>query len=144
MVILRFFESDPAVLVAIAVGLAAQYVPRGAVNHLLVGFSRLRPAVQGLVLALTLVLIDAKLAALTVGMVTAFGGGSLRDLVLNRHPLFWVEHWFHTIWFDKVREFGRLLVKSGMLKAPLIVQPRTTSPIWMTHQRYRLISKTLM
>ncbi len=32
--------------------------------------------------------------------------------------LFWVEHWFHTIWFDKVREFGRLLVKSGMLKAP--------------------------
>jgi pyruvate, water dikinase len=32
--------------------------------------------------------------------------------------LFWVEHWFHTIWFDKVREFGRLLVKCGMLKAP--------------------------
>jgi pyruvate,water dikinase len=32
--------------------------------------------------------------------------------------LFWVEHWFHTIWFDKVREFGRLLVKKGLLKAP--------------------------
>jgi pyruvate,water dikinase len=30
--------------------------------------------------------------------------------------LFWVEHWFHTIWFDKVRAFGRLLVKYGMLK----------------------------
>jgi pyruvate,water dikinase len=30
--------------------------------------------------------------------------------------LFWVEHWFHTIWFDKVRAFGRLLVKNGMLK----------------------------
>ncbi len=29
--------------------------------------------------------------------------------------LFWVEHWFHTIWFDKVREFGALLVKNGML-----------------------------
>ncbi len=29
--------------------------------------------------------------------------------------LFWVEHWFHTIWFDKIREFGRLLVNSGML-----------------------------
>jgi pyruvate,water dikinase len=27
-----------------------------------------------------------------------------------------VEHWFHTIWFDKVREFGGLLVKRGMLK----------------------------
>ncbi|MFH1242467.1 MAG: PEP-utilizing enzyme [Pseudomonadota bacterium] len=29
--------------------------------------------------------------------------------------LFWVEHWFHTIWFGKIREFGRLLVKNGML-----------------------------
>ncbi|NIQ37256.1 MAG: PEP-utilizing enzyme, mobile region [Proteobacteria bacterium] len=29
--------------------------------------------------------------------------------------LFWVEHWFHTIWFDKVREFGRLAVENGML-----------------------------
>ena len=29
--------------------------------------------------------------------------------------LFWVEHWFHTIWFDKVRQFGGLLVKRGML-----------------------------
>jgi pyruvate,water dikinase len=29
--------------------------------------------------------------------------------------LFWVEHWFHTIWFDKIREFGRLLVTNGML-----------------------------
>ena len=29
--------------------------------------------------------------------------------------LFWVEHWFHTIWFDKIREFGRLLVNAGML-----------------------------
>jgi len=27
-----------------------------------------------------------------------------------------VEHWFHTIWFEKVREFGRLFVKHGMLK----------------------------
>ncbi len=30
--------------------------------------------------------------------------------------LFWVEHWFHTIWFDKVREFGRLFVRHGILK----------------------------
>ena len=29
--------------------------------------------------------------------------------------LFWVEHWFHTIWFGKVREFGQLLVDNGML-----------------------------
>jgi pyruvate,water dikinase len=30
--------------------------------------------------------------------------------------LFWVEHWFHTIWFDKIRVFGKLLVNNGMLK----------------------------
>ena len=28
----------------------------------------------------------------SVAMITAFGGGSLRDLILDRHPLFWVEH----------------------------------------------------
>lgn len=29
--------------------------------------------------------------------------------------LFWVEHWFHTIWFAKIRKFGQLLVDNGML-----------------------------
>ena len=30
--------------------------------------------------------------------------------------LFWVEHWFHAIWFDKMREFAKLFVKHGVLK----------------------------
>jgi len=29
--------------------------------------------------------------------------------------LFWVEHWFHTIWFSKIRKLGKLLVDNGML-----------------------------
>jgi pyruvate,water dikinase len=29
--------------------------------------------------------------------------------------LFWVEHWFHTIWFGKIRELGSLLVDVGMI-----------------------------
>ncbi len=29
--------------------------------------------------------------------------------------LFWVEHWFHTIWFQKIRELGALLVRHDML-----------------------------
>jgi pyruvate,water dikinase len=29
--------------------------------------------------------------------------------------LFWVEHWFHTIWFDKMRQFAKLFVKHGVL-----------------------------
>jgi len=30
--------------------------------------------------------------------------------------LFWVEHWFHTIWFGKIRELGKVLVDVGMLE----------------------------
>lgn len=30
--------------------------------------------------------------------------------------LFWVEHWFHTIWFEKMRQFAKLFVKQGVLK----------------------------
>ncbi|NTW67169.1 MAG: trimeric intracellular cation channel family protein [Nitrospirae bacterium] len=32
-----------------------------------------------------------------VAMITAFGGGSLRDIILNRHPLFWIEHYGYTV-----------------------------------------------
>ena len=32
--------------------------------------------------------------------------------------LFWVEHWLHTIWFSKIREFGNLLVNQKVLKDP--------------------------
>ncbi len=30
--------------------------------------------------------------------------------------LFWVEHWFHTLWFEKMREFARLFIKQGVLR----------------------------
>ncbi len=33
----------------------------------------------------------------SLGMVTALGGGSLRDVILNRHPLFWIEHYEYAI-----------------------------------------------
>jgi uncharacterized membrane protein YeiH len=33
----------------------------------------------------------------SVAMITAFGGGSLRDLMLNRHPLFWIEHYKYAV-----------------------------------------------
>jgi pyruvate,water dikinase len=29
--------------------------------------------------------------------------------------LFWVEHWFHTIWYKKIREIGAILVANGMI-----------------------------
>jgi uncharacterized membrane protein YeiH len=33
----------------------------------------------------------------SVAMITAFGGGSLRDIILNRHPLFWIEHYEYAV-----------------------------------------------
>ncbi|HUI44673.1 MAG TPA: trimeric intracellular cation channel family protein [Nitrospirota bacterium] len=33
----------------------------------------------------------------SLAMVTALGGGSLRDVLLNRHPLFWIEHYEYAI-----------------------------------------------
>ena len=29
--------------------------------------------------------------------------------------LFWVEHWFHTIWYSKIRKIGTLMVNNGMI-----------------------------
>ena len=46
------------VLLAIAVGIGAQYVTRSSVERVLTGFSRLAPAAQGGVLALNLLVID--------------------------------------------------------------------------------------
>ena len=48
----------PAILLAIAVGIGSQYVPRGAVVRLQATFSRLAPALQGIVLAFALAAID--------------------------------------------------------------------------------------
>jgi uncharacterized membrane protein YeiH len=33
----------------------------------------------------------------SVAFMTAFGGGTLRDLFLDRHPLFWIEHDHYSI-----------------------------------------------
>jgi uncharacterized membrane protein YeiH len=33
----------------------------------------------------------------SVAMITAFGGGSLRDIILDRHPLFWIEHYWYPL-----------------------------------------------
>jgi uncharacterized membrane protein YeiH len=33
----------------------------------------------------------------SVAMITAFGGGSVRDLTLDRHPLFWIQHYEYAV-----------------------------------------------
>lgn len=46
-----------------------------------------------------------------VAMITAFGGGSLRDLILNRHPLFWVEQYWYPMIFLLLSLLGGFIVK---------------------------------
>ena len=33
------------------------------------------------------------IGVLTIGLVTALGGGTLRDVLLGKHPLYWISHW---------------------------------------------------
>lgn len=33
----------------------------------------------------------------SLALITAFGGGTIRDLLLNRRPLYWVEHYEYTV-----------------------------------------------
>ena len=33
------------------------------------------------------------IGVLTIALVTALGGGSLRDVLLGNHPLYWISHW---------------------------------------------------
>ncbi len=48
-------------------------------------------------------LIEAKrkemdfVGSCTLALVTAFGGGTLRDILLNRRPLYWIEHYDYPI-----------------------------------------------
>ncbi|WP_373509186.1 trimeric intracellular cation channel family protein, partial [Thiocapsa sp.] len=46
----------------------------------------------------------------TVAFVTAFGGGTLRDVLLDRRPLFWVQH----------QEYVWLVLALTLIGSPLL------------------------
>lgn len=54
----------------------------------------------------------------TVAFVTAFGGGTLRDLLLDRRPFFWVEHYEYVI----------LILALTLVAAPLMSLARRVVP----------------
>ena len=56
----------------------------------------------------------------TVAFITAFGGGTLRDILLDKRPLFWVEH----------QEYAILIFVLALIAAPLI---RTLKKIVSEH-----------
>lgn len=47
----------------------------------------------------------------TAAMVTAFGGGTLRDVMLDRTPLFWIDHYEYPIIVFGISLLGLVLFK---------------------------------
>ena len=48
---------------------------------------------------------------LTVAVVTAFGGGTLRDVLLDRYPLYWIEHWEFLLYIFGVTAVELILMR---------------------------------
>ncbi len=48
---------------------------------------------------------------LTIAIVSAFGGGTLRDLLLDRHPLYWIEHWEFLVYIFVLSAVALLLLR---------------------------------
>lgn len=46
-----------------------------------------------------------------VAMITAFGGGTLRDFILDRRPLFWVQHYWYPIIFLALSLLGGFIAR---------------------------------
>ncbi len=57
----------------------------------------------------------------SLGMVTALGGGSLRDIILNRHPLFWVQHYEYAVLLLVLGVISSLVSQDLFEKKKLIV-----------------------
>lgn len=48
---------------------------------------------------------------LTIALVTAFGGGTLRDILLGNHPLYWIAHWEFLIYVLLLSPIALLLLR---------------------------------
>ncbi|MFA5073296.1 MAG: trimeric intracellular cation channel family protein [Nitrospirota bacterium] len=56
-----------------------------------------------------------------VAMITALGGGSLRDIILNRHPFFWVEYYQYPILLLFLSIFSVGVMKKSLQKPRLVL-----------------------
>jgi len=56
----------------------------------------------------------------SLAMVTALGGGSLRDVMLNRHPLFWVEHYQYPILLLAISILSSIIAQEYFEKKRLV------------------------
>jgi uncharacterized membrane protein YeiH len=48
---------------------------------------------------------------LTIALVSAFGGGTLRDILLGNHPLYWIAHWEFLLYVLLLSPLALLLLR---------------------------------
>ncbi len=56
----------------------------------------------------------------SLAMITAFGGGTLRDFILDRHPLFWIAHYWYPILLLGLSVLSSAVIRN-MLDRPGVV-----------------------
>lgn len=48
---------------------------------------------------------------LTIALVTAFGGGTIRDVLLGNYPLFWITNWQYLVYIFLLSPIAIVLIK---------------------------------
>ncbi len=56
----------------------------------------------------------------SLAMITAFGGGTLRDFILNRHPLFWTAHYWYPIILLGLSVLSSVVVKDMLSRSGFV------------------------
>src|SRR5690242_5193262 len=51
------------------------------------------------------------IGVLTIALVSALGGGTLRDVLLGNHPLYWVAHWEFLLYILLLSPVALLLLR---------------------------------
>ena len=56
----------------------------------------------------------------SLAMITAFGGGTLRDIVLGRHPLFWTGHYWYPILLLALSVLSSVVIKDMLSRSGVV------------------------
>ncbi len=56
----------------------------------------------------------------SLAMITAFGGGTLRDFILNRHPLFWTAHYWYPIILLGLSVLSSVVIKDTLSRSGFV------------------------
>ena len=56
----------------------------------------------------------------SLAMITAFGGGTLRDIVLDRHPLFWTAHYWYPILLLVLSVLSSVVIKDMLSRRGVV------------------------